>query len=140
MPSITGKSLERLRTVHPSLQVIISKANNIMELSVLCGVREEAEQNKAFAEGKSKLKWPDSKHNLKPGQQYSNAVDIIPYFIGPKDNYDWDDALAFAFLAGICKAIAVEECIKIRWGGDWDSDGRTKDERFLDLPHIELID
>jgi hypothetical protein len=29
--------------------------------------------------------------------------------------------------------------IAIRWGGDWDQDGFVADERFLDMPHFELI-
>jgi hypothetical protein len=27
---------------------------------------------------------------------------------------------------------------KIRWGGDWDGDGRSDDERKLDMPHCEI--
>lgn len=27
---------------------------------------------------------------------------------------------------------------RIRWGGDWDRDGRTDDEKFHDWPHFEL--
>jgi peptidoglycan L-alanyl-D-glutamate endopeptidase CwlK len=27
----------------------------------------------------------------------------------------------------------------MRWGGDWDGDGDTKDERFFDGPHFELV-
>jgi hypothetical protein len=30
--------------------------------------------------------------------------------------------------------------VKLRWGGDWDSDKDTKDQNFNDLPHFELID
>jgi peptidoglycan L-alanyl-D-glutamate endopeptidase CwlK len=28
--------------------------------------------------------------------------------------------------------------IAVRWGGDWDHDGKSKDEQFLDLGHFEL--
>ena len=27
----------------------------------------------------------------------------------------------------------------VRWGGDWDGDGDWRDERFLDMPHYELV-
>jgi hypothetical protein len=30
--------------------------------------------------------------------------------------------------------------IKIRWGGDWDSDNIMKDQTFNDLPHFQLED
>ena len=28
--------------------------------------------------------------------------------------------------------------VNVRWGGDWDSDGETKDNRFDDLVHVEI--
>jgi len=28
---------------------------------------------------------------------------------------------------------------EVRWGGDWDRDTELKDNRFMDLVHIELI-
>ena len=28
--------------------------------------------------------------------------------------------------------------LKIRWGGDWDMDTQTKDNKFDDLVHFEL--
>ncbi|GAA3987048.1 hypothetical protein [Hymenobacter antarcticus] len=27
---------------------------------------------------------------------------------------------------------------RIRWGGDWDGDGRSDDEKSLDMPHFEV--
>ena len=138
MSKITGTSLKRLQTCDNRLQIIIHDVSDIMDLSVLCGERSKEEQNKAYAEGKSKLQWPDSKHNIKPGQDKAKAVDVIPYFLQGKEHYDWEDELAFARLAGVIMAVAHRHGVKIRWGGDWDRDGRSADERFLDLPHFEL--
>ena len=45
---------------------------------IVCGHRNKEDQNKAFAEGKSKLKWPKGKHNKLPSQ----AVDAAPYISG----------------------------------------------------------
>jgi peptidoglycan L-alanyl-D-glutamate endopeptidase CwlK len=42
-------------------------------------------------------------------------------------------------LAGVVTGVAHELGIKIRWGGDWDQDGEWKDERFVDMPHYELL-
>lgn len=39
------------------------------------GHRDEDRQNKLFEEGKTKVKWPDSKHNTSP----SKASDSAPY-------------------------------------------------------------
>jgi hypothetical protein len=93
------------------------------------GYRGEQSQNKAFTEGRSKLKFPNSKHNSLP----SNAIDIAPFPI------DWKNRERFCYLAGIVKGIAHSKGIKIRWGGDWDNDGETTDNKFDDLPHFELI-
>jgi hypothetical protein len=64
----------------------------------------------------------------------SRAVDVAPYPI------DWNDFKRFYHFAGIVRAVAHQRGVKIRWGGDWDSDFDFKDERFLDLPHFELVD
>jgi peptidoglycan L-alanyl-D-glutamate endopeptidase CwlK len=42
-------------------------------------------------------------------------------------------------LVGYIERIAEGMNIPIRWGGDWDQDGRTADEKFIDMPHLELI-
>jgi len=33
----------------------------------------------------------------------------------------------------------IGQSVGLRWGGDWNGDGRSDDERFLDLPHYELV-
>jgi len=49
-----------------------------MDVTIVCGYRGEEEQNKAYTEKKSGLKFPQSKHNHAP----SSAVDIAPYING----------------------------------------------------------
>jgi len=100
------------------------------DFSVTCGHRGEAEQELAFRTGKSTKHYPDSKHNRMP----SVAVDLAPY------PTDYGDPAAFARLAGYVLAVADELDIEVRWGGDWDQDGRSNDERLVDLPHFELTD
>jgi peptidoglycan L-alanyl-D-glutamate endopeptidase CwlK len=34
--------------------------------------------------------------------------------------------------------VASQMGLKIRWGGDWDMDTQTKDNKFDDLVHFEL--
>ncbi|GFM74803.1 hypothetical protein PSCICM_06220 [Pseudomonas cichorii] len=41
-------------------------------------------------------------------------------------------------LAGYAQATTDSVEIAVRRGGDWDQDGKSKDERFLDLVHFEL--
>jgi len=114
--------------------MILNEAIKHVDFTVLCGHRNEEDQNEAFRLGNSTKQWPNSKHNQKP----STAVDVAPWF-GPQVKIDWDDLLAFARLAGFLEAIAASLKIKIRWGADWNDNGRSKDERFIDAGHFEVI-
>jgi peptidoglycan L-alanyl-D-glutamate endopeptidase CwlK len=123
-------SESRLSTCDERLQLILRKAIQIYDFSVLEGYRDEATQNKYFAEGKSKLKYPNGKHNSNP----SKAVDIAPFPI------DWADRERFFLLAGLIIAIGAENGIKIRWGGAWSGLAALKSNKFDDLVHFEIID
>lgn len=130
MPALSRASIEKLKTCHPKLQDIVFDVANDIDLTVICGVRSEAEQNKAFLEGRSKTQYPNSKHNKLP----SLAVDIAPYPI------DWNDLRRFYLLGGYVLATAKRLGIKVRWGGDWNGNLDIKDQNFHDLPHIELVE
>ena len=130
MPSFGKTSKDRLATVDHRLRLVCEEVIKHYDFSILCGHRTEQEQNKAFAEAKSKLHWPKSKHNQLP----SLAVDIAPYPI------DWNDLKRFFYLAGLIKATASSMGFKLRWGGDWDGDGDFKDQNFNDYPHFEIIE
>ncbi|MGB0683388.1 MAG: M15 family metallopeptidase [Magnetovibrionaceae bacterium] len=131
MPQFGKTSRARLETCDPRLQEILNKAiAEGPDFSVLCGHRNEADQNKAVAEGRSKTPWPRSKHNGLP----SKAVDIAPYPI------DWNDTNRFRVMAGYVMGVAAGLGYKLRWGGDWDRDFSEEDERFRDLPHFELVE
>lgn len=135
MPSFSTKSLERLRTCHKDLQNLFLEVVRYADCTVTCGHRGEEEQNKAFAEGRSKIQYPHGKHNSVP----SLAVDVYPY------PYDWDNPdskhnyFKLYHFAGIVKGIAWELGLQVRWGGDWDSDGDLFDQSFYDLPHWEIV-
>lgn len=125
-----GKTSQaRLDTCHPKLQEILNEAIKYTDFSVTCGYRSEADQQKAFESGDSKLKYPKSKHNTKP----SMAVDVAPWPI------DWDNIPRFAILAGIIKGIAMAKGIDVRLGCDWAGDGDITNQKFMDWPHIELV-
>ena len=131
-------SLKRLSTCDPELQRLFLKVVRKYDCSVLAGHRTRVDQELAYASKRSKVRWPDSKHNSIP----SNAIDIVPYPI------DWGDtgtekekrkALArFYHFAGYVLAVAETMEINLRWGGDWDSDKHFNDQNFDDLPHFQL--
>lgn len=134
MPKFGKHSEARLLTCHPDLQRVLREAIiDGPDFTVLCGHRGQADQDAAVAAGLSKTPFPTSKHNAQP----SLAVDIAPYPI------DWNDHARFRALADHVMAAAARLGVRLRWGGDWDGDGKTRqdgdpDERFVDLPHFEL--
>jgi peptidoglycan L-alanyl-D-glutamate endopeptidase CwlK len=119
------RSRRELETCNPILTTIAYSAlsASIIDFTVLCGHREEEEQNKAFERGVTLVKWPNSKHNSLP----SLAVDVIPYPLK-----SWEDLEEFAYMAGIIIATAKHLDIKIRWGGHF--------KNFKDMPHFELVE
>jgi len=124
-----GKSsLKNLRSCHLDLQKVLHRAIEIIDFSVIQGERNEEDQNRAYTQGRSKLKYPQSKHNNHP----SLAVDIVPYPI------DWNDRERFCLLAGVIKGVANTLNVDIRWGGDFNGNNIISDETFIDMPHFEL--
>lgn len=134
MPSFSKTSMDRLNTCDKRLVDLFTEVIKHYDCTVTCGVRTKEEQDEAFRTGKSKLKWPDSKHNVNSPEQKSRAVDVIPCPI------DWNNKNAFYHFSGFVLGIAAQKGIKIRWGGDWDGDKNLKNQTFFDLPHFELVD
>lgn len=131
MPKFSDTSRGILSSCDQRLQDICCRAIEIMDFSIITGYRNKEAQDKAVAEGNSKLPWPKGKHNQFP----SLAVDICPY----RNGLQWNDKEAFYLLAGIMLGIATTKNIKLRWGGDWNGDFNLHNESFLDLGHFELI-
>jgi peptidoglycan L-alanyl-D-glutamate endopeptidase CwlK len=140
MPSFGSVSQKRLLECHDDLQNLFFEVVKKVDCSILCGYRGEAEQMEAFNSGRSKVRFPDSKHNKTP----SLAVDCVPYPIRwPEEEKDLklsqDDLTRLYHFAGYVRGVAEQMGIKIRWGGDWNGNFEIRDEKFRDLPHFELI-
>ena len=95
------------------------------DIVIVCGVRGETEQNEAYKNGYSQVKFPNSKHNTFP----SKAVDIAPYIDG---QIPWSNTHAFIQMQNDLKLIAKQLGYKFRWGMDWKT--------FKDYPHVEVDD
>jgi len=128
MPYFGKKSKERLNTCDSNLQKVFNEVIKHVDCSVLEGHREKDRQNKLFKEGKTKVKYPDGRHNRQP----SSAVDVTPYPV------DWKDRERQTLFAGFVIGVASQMGINLRWGGDWDQDFQVVDNRFDDFPHFEL--
>lgn len=135
MPKFSQKSLDKLSTCDIRLQRVFEEVIKHWDCTILEGHRDEETQNEYFRTGKSKLQWPQGKHNKKP----SLAVDVVPYH-EKAPHIRWEDKEGFAYFAGFVMGIASQMGIKLRWGGDWDGDRDTKNQSFVDMPHFELVD
>ena len=128
MPHFGRKSKERLNTCDSNLQKVFNEVIKHVDCSILEGHREKDRQNKLFEEGKTKVKYPNGRHNRQP----SSAVDVTPYPV------DWKDRERQTLFAGFVIGVASQMGINLRWGGDWDQDFQVVDNRFDDFPHFEL--
>lgn len=126
MPSFSKTSLARLNTCHEDIIKVCTELIKQYDFSVLCGHRSKEEQDKAFEQGNSKVRFPNSKHNSTPAK----AIDISPYPI------KWDNLerfkemwIRFDTIAKVLKNEGKISSIFV-WGGDWTS--------LKDYPHIEI--
>lgn len=130
-----SRSLERLKGVDPRLVNVVKLAISLSEIdfSVLEGVRTLARQRELYAQGRTKpgkiVTW-----TMKSKHIEGKAVDLIPYPL------DWNDLVKFNKIAAAMFRAAKQLGIKIRWGADWDGDGKPREKGETDSPHFELVD
>lgn len=134
MNILSKSSIKKLETCDVQLQEIVNAVTEIMPIQVIEGKRSKRRQDRLFAIGRSKLQWPDSKHNVEEPDELAKAVDIAPKPI------DWNDMERFFFLAGVMFGVGGRLNIKVRWGGDWNQNLDFKDQNFRDLVHFELVE
>ena len=118
----------KLTDLCPELQAIVPKfveacAELGIDVLIHCTWRGEAEQNKVFAEGKSKLKYPKSKHNAidENGKPAARAFDAVPY---KGRTCQWSDVSSYEKMGEVAEDLGLE------WGGRWG--------KFRDRPHFQL--
>jgi len=146
---IGSNSRIHLSQAHPDFTSIAEELIKIIDFSTDNSHRNKRYQDQAFAAGRSKVQFPNSKHNTSP----SNAIHFNPWPIMWPDNlYELDPEKAakmlgrFYLLSGIVIGVSSQLynqgiiSTRIRWGGDWDGDGDILDQTFDDLTHFERMD
>lgn len=120
-------SKDKLRGVHSDLvkvaNLAISKSD--IDFKVIEGVRSKDRQAYLFKQGATKTM--NSRHLT------GHAIDIVPVPL------DWKNSDSFKKVADAMFSASKELKIPIRWGGDWNRNGRSDDEKFYDGPHFELL-
>lgn len=128
---MNSTSLKKLKTCHADLVKLALAVDEVYPIQVICGARSKEDQDKAFAEKKSKLKYPKSKHNVgkEAGRELSDALDAVPDPDRNPKTIAWADLKEFEIMCLVFESKAEELGIKIRLGRDFP---------FKDWPHVEL--
>lgn len=125
-------SLKKLNTCHEKIIFLAVEVNKEFPIQCICGERNELDQLKAYESGMSRVKWPNSKHNVnkEAGREKSHAGDFVPDPDRNPKTLDWGDIKSFEEMCKVFEKVAKKHNIKIRLGRDF---------RFKDFPHIELV-
>lgn len=132
---LSKRSLEILASCHQDIQTVVREVIELMDVSVVEGYRDQAAQDAHFAAGRSRVRYPLSKHNCKP----SLAVHLLPYPEGWKASKErW--YYMGGLVMGVADILYKNDRISRRlvWGGDWNSNDLFTDQTFHDLAHFEL--
>ncbi len=122
MAVMSARSRRELASCHQDLRRLFEAcADEGLDFDVICGHRGQPAQDVAFAEGRSKLRWPLSAHNSTP----SRAADVTPRPL------NWKDVKSFKALGAKVKMVAEKIGVDVVWGGDFKS--------WKDFPHWERL-
>lgn len=127
--NLSQRSEKNLLGVNPELVRVVRRAIQITQVDfmVIEGLRSAERQRELVTKGSSQTL--NSRHLT------GHAVDCAPLIAGA---IPWNDQSKFKAVADAMFQAAKELGVKIRWGGDWNENGRSDDERFYDGPHFEL--
>lgn len=153
---LSERSLERLQGVHPNLIKVVKRAIEIskQDFMVLEGVRTKERCMINYGKGRTatqcsakgipttyaspseaKVTWLNNPFNSKHCLQndgLGHAVDLVPYPV------DWNTLSKFDRIGEAMKQAAKELGVNIRWGADWDSNGKLREKGESDSPHFEI--
>ncbi len=152
------RSLSRLVGVHPDLVRVVKRAAAIAtpedDFTVLEGVRDREQMAINYGKGRTaaqceakgvpgkyaqpkaaKVTWlndPYKSNHRIMFDGFGRALDLAPYPV------DWNNLARFDRLALLMFRAASIEGVAIRWGADWDGDGKLREKGEGDSPHFEL--
>jgi peptidoglycan L-alanyl-D-glutamate endopeptidase CwlK len=138
MNKLNKRSETNLAGVHPKFASVVSRAAEIcdIEFTVIEGVRTKERQAQLYAQGRTTagqiVTWTlNSNHFINAKTGYGHAVDILPAT-------GWNDLKGFDKVAAAMFQAASELRVKIRWGKDWNMNGKVGEKGESDSPHFEM--
>jgi peptidoglycan L-alanyl-D-glutamate endopeptidase CwlK len=153
-----SESLAHLKGVHPDIVRVVTRAALMatadLDFKVIEGVRTDQQCYINYGKGRTaaqcaakgvpavhaapglpKVTWLSDPLNSKHRKQkdgFGHAVDLIPYPV------DWNNLKRFDALAKLVLEAAKLEKVSLRWGADWNQNGRPREKGETDSPHFEL--
>ena len=149
--NLSQRSLDRLVGVDERLQRVVKRAIELskQDFMVLEGVRTRQQCMINYGKGRTitqcvakgvpaqyanpkaaKVTWLNNPFASK--HVSGKAVDLVPYPV------DWNDLKKFDLIAQAMLQAAKELGVPVRWGADWDNDGKPRERGESDSPHFEL--
>lgn len=149
--NLSQKSLDKMNGVDERLQRAVKRAIQLtkQDFMVLEGVRTREQCMINYGKGRTiaqcvakgvpaqyanpnaaKVTWLNDPFASK--HVSGKAVDLVPYPV------DWNDLKKFDAIAKAMLQAAKELGIPIRWGADWNSNGRPREKGETDSPHFEI--
>lgn len=131
------RSEKRLIGVHEVLVSIVRRAAKKLPFPIMVveGLRTKERQAELYAQGRTKpgkvVTWTLASKHIE-----GKAVDLAPYI---KGQIDWNDSKKFDAIAKAMFAAASEVGVYIRWGKDWNQNGKPGEKGETDSPHFELV-
>lgn len=144
---LDARSERCLATLDPRLAAVVRRAHELEPLlQAIEGRRTLERQHELYGQGRTATECTaagvDPKHarpdlkkvtwTLKSNHFSGRAVDVWPG--------RWDDLKLFDRLAAAMFQAAAEHGVALRWGADWDRDGKPRERGESDSPHFELAD
>jgi len=124
---LSAKSKARLVGVHPKMVAVVQRAIELttQDFMVLEGVRTPERQRELYAQGRTKpgpkVTWTLNSNHFRQADGYGHAVDLVLFPV------DWNDLKKFDAMAAAMFSAAKEIGTTIRWGADWDQDGKPRE-------------
>ena len=148
---LSKRSLDRLHGVDPKLVAVVKRAIELspVDFMVLEGVRTREQCMINYGKGRTaaqcqakgvpakyakpsaaKVTWLNNPFASK--HVSGKAVDLVPYPV------DWNNLRKFDQIAKAMLSAAKELGVPVRWGADWDGDGKPRERGESDSPHFEI--
>ena len=148
---LSQRSLDRLKGVDERLVKVVKRAIELspIDFMVLEGVRTKEQCMINYGNGRTasqcqakgvpvkyanpsaaKVTWLNNPFASK--HVSGKAVDLVPYPV------DWQDLKKFDAIAKAMLQAAKELGVPVRWGADWDGDGKPRERGESDSPHFEI--